>query len=89
MKGLDDKYYQDLIIEALTQHGKLKRADINKLLLNKLPSILNDSQKSNKIDNLLRRLRATGRIIVGPQNSGNLEGNNRDGKFTSNSIRFT
>lgn len=74
MKGLDDKYYQDLIIEALTQHGKLKRADINKLLLNKLPSILNDSQKSNKIDNLLRRLRATGRIIVGPQKFWQLRG---------------
>ena len=67
MKGLDDKYYQDLIIEALTQHGKLKRANIDKLLLNKLPSILNESQKSNKIDNLLRRLRATGRIAVGQQ----------------------
>lgn len=67
MKGLDDKYYQDLIIEALTQHGKLKRADIDKLLLNKLPSILNESQKSNKIDNLLRHLRSTGRIAVGQQ----------------------
>ena len=57
MKGLDDKYYQDLIIEALTQHGKLKRADINKLLLNKLPSILSQEQKLSKIGNMLTKLR--------------------------------
>lgn len=57
MKGLDDKYYQDLIIEALTQHGKLKRADIDKLLLNKLPSILSQEQKLSKIGNLLTKLR--------------------------------
>ncbi len=57
MKGLDDKYYQDLIIEALTQHGKLKRADFNKLLLNKLPSILSQEQKLSKIGNMLTKLR--------------------------------
>lgn len=57
MKGLDDKYYQDLIIEALTQHGKLKRADIDKLLFNKLPSILSHEQKLSKIGNMLTKLR--------------------------------
>ena len=64
LKGLDDKYYQDLIIEALTQHGKLKRANINKLLLNKLPSILAPKQKSNKIDYLLKKLRKAGKIFA-------------------------
>ena len=62
MKGFDDKYYQDLIIKALTQHGKLKRADINKLLLNKLPSILSQPQKLNKIGNILTKLRLNGLI---------------------------
>ena len=67
MKGFDDKYYQDLILEALAQHGKLNRGDINRLLLNKLPSILNEKQKTNKIDNLLRKLRSNGKICVDEQ----------------------
>lgn len=65
MRGLDDKYYQDLILEAIAQHGKLNRSDINRLLLNKLPSILNEKQKANKIDNILRKLRTDGKIHVG------------------------
>ena len=67
MKGFDDKYYQDLILEALAQHGKLNRGVINRLLLNKLPSILNEKQKTNKIDNLLRKLRSNGKICVDEQ----------------------
>ena len=67
MKGFDDKYYQDLILEALAQHSKLNRGDINRLLLNKLPSILNEKQKTNKIDNLLRKLRSNGKICVDEQ----------------------
>lgn len=57
LKGFDDKYYRDLIVEALKQHRSLRRADFNRLLFDKLPSILNDEQKKNKTDNLLRSLR--------------------------------
>lgn len=62
LKGLDDQYYRDFIIKALHQHGSLRRSDFNKLLLTKLPSILNDKQKTNKIDYLLRKLRSEGLI---------------------------
>lgn len=62
MKGFDDKYYRDLIVQALQEHKELKRADFNRLLLSKLPAALNDKQKANKIDYLLKQLRKNGKI---------------------------
>lgn len=62
MSGFDNQWYSDLIIKALKEHGRLKRYDFNKLLVPKLPSILNESQKKNKIDRLIRDLRQKGKI---------------------------
>lgn len=62
MKGFDDKYYRDLIVQALQEHKELKRADFNRLLLSKLPAVLNDKQKANKIEYLLKQLRKNGKI---------------------------
>lgn len=57
MSAFDDQWYTDLIVKALKEHGRLKRSDFNKLLIPKLSIILNESQKRNKIDRLLRKLR--------------------------------
>lgn len=62
MSAFDDQWYSDLIVKALKEHGRLKRVDFNKLLIPKLSVILNDSQKRNKIDRLLRKLRQNGII---------------------------
>jgi ATP-dependent DNA helicase RecG len=62
LKGFDDEYYCDYIIKALTQHGKLRRVDFNKGLMPKLPAVLSDEQKLNKIGNLLTALRKQGKI---------------------------
>lgn len=64
MKGVDDQYYRDLIIKALKEHGSLRRENFNKLLLGKLPKALNEKQKVNKIDRLLRSLRLKGLIFA-------------------------
>ncbi len=64
LRGFDDQYYCDLIVKALTQHGGLRRNDFDKLLLNKLPAVLRDNQKKNKIDFLLKKLRKAGTIWV-------------------------
>ena len=64
MKGFDDQYYRDLIVKALKEHGALRRNAFNKLLINKLPSVLNESQKKTKIYNLLRFLRENEVIFV-------------------------
>lgn len=57
-KGFDDQYYKKLILDYLKTWGKGKRSDFNHLLLDKLPDSLSDSQKKNKIRNLLASLRA-------------------------------
>jgi len=64
---LDKQYYLDLIIKAIEQHGDVSRNDIDKLLWNKLPDILDEKQKKNKITNLIKELRMKGKII----NNGN------------------
>jgi len=64
LKGFDDQYYRDLIVKALKEHHRLRRTDINRLLINKLPAALNDKQKNNKIDYLLKLLRKGGDIYV-------------------------
>lgn len=56
-KGFDDQYYKDLIVEYLKEYRKAKKKDIRELLWNKLPDVLSDRQKENKIRNLLTALK--------------------------------
>lgn len=65
LSGFDDQWYRDLILKALKDHGKLRRADFDKLLIPKLPGILSAAQKKNRIDRLLRELRSKGLIVAG------------------------
>lgn len=65
LKGFDDVYYKDLILRSISDHGKLCRSKIDKLLHGKLPNALNDRQKKNHIDYLLKVLRKAGKIHVG------------------------
>lgn len=65
LSGFDDQWYRDLIIKALKDHSKLRRADFDKLLIPKLPGILSESQKKSKVGNLLTSLRVEGKIYVG------------------------
>ncbi|MGN0088099.1 MAG: hypothetical protein ACI35Y_03605 [Candidatus Limimorpha sp.] len=66
-KGFDDDYYRDLIVKALKQHGSLSRKDVDALLIKKLPDVLYEKQKLNKIGNLLTQLRVAGKICVGEE----------------------
>lgn len=61
-KGFDDSYYCDLIIKALSEHKVLTKQEITKLLIKKLPDILTIKQKHSKIQNLLTKLRKSGKI---------------------------
>lgn len=54
--------YKDLIVEYLKQYKKAKKKDIRELLWDKLPDALCDTQKENKIHNLLASLRKQGTI---------------------------
>lgn len=61
-KGLTDEYYRELILKYLRTHGSTMKIKIESFLLPKLPSIMSDNQKKNKVTNLLTYLRKEGKI---------------------------
>ena len=63
-RGIDDNYCQKIIIDYLKKFGEGKREDFERVLLGKLPDVLDQKQKSNKIKNNLQKLRVNG--IISP-----------------------
>ncbi|MFH0735844.1 MAG: RNA-binding domain-containing protein [bacterium] len=61
-KAFDDEHYKKMIIRYLEKFSFADRKTIEKLLINKLPSILSDKQKQNKITNIIASLRRSGII---------------------------
>ncbi|TNC81834.1 MAG: transcriptional regulator [Oleiphilus sp.] len=61
-RGFDDQHYKQLIVGYLEEFGSARRVDINRLLLDKLPDVLDEKQKDNKIRNLLQALKHEGSI---------------------------
>lgn len=67
-KGFDDQYYKDLVVKYLEQYGKAKKKDIRALLWDKLPEILDDKQKEDKMRNLLSSMKRNGIITTDSPN---------------------
>lgn len=63
-KGFSDKYYKDLILEYLRKYKSAKRAEFEKLLLDKLSDVLDNQQKKDKVKNLLQSLKIEGKIYL-------------------------
>jgi len=63
MRGIDDAYAKKIIIDYLQEFGKGLKSDFEKVLLDKLPDILDNHQKKNKIKNYLQSLKNRGIII--------------------------
>ncbi len=61
-RAFDDQHYKKLIFEYLEVYKEAKRLDINVLILDKLPEVLNEQQKDNKVKNLLQAMRREGLI---------------------------
>ena len=61
-RAFDDRHYKKQILEYLEVYKEAKRLDIDVLILDKLPDILNEKQKSNKVRNLLQAMRREGLI---------------------------
>ena len=61
-RGLDSKFYRDYILTLVQEHQPVSREDIDKLLLDKLPEVLSQEQKLNKIHNLLWNMSKAGLI---------------------------
>lgn len=68
LRGLDEKYYQDLIVQFITKNRGASRRDIEELILSKLPDILTEQQKATKLSNLLTKMRRDLKLIrnIGP-----------------------
>lgn len=62
-KGLADKKCEALLLESLKDHGSLTKKEIVRLLWDVLPDQLEDKQKINKIDYILKRLRTAEKIL--------------------------
>lgn len=61
-RGLDDAYYQKLVIEYLQKYGQATRKELDDLILSKLPEVLDPAQKLNKVRNLLQVMRRDAQI---------------------------
>ena len=57
MRGIDDEYCKKIIIDYMREFSEGKRADFEKILLDKLPDVLDEQQKKDKIKNALQSLR--------------------------------
>ena len=62
MRGIDDDYCKKIIVDYLCEFSSGRNADFEKVLLKKLPDILDDQKKKNKIKNILQALRRSGAI---------------------------
>jgi len=65
-RGFNKKYYLDLIVALVDEHGPVSREKIDELLTTKLPEVLTEKQKKSKVHNLLTELSSNGLI----RNSG-------------------
>jgi len=63
-RGIDDGYCQKIIIDYLKKFKEGKKDDFERILLDKLPDVLDSKQKRNKIKNNLQLLRKQGIIVV-------------------------
>ena len=66
-RGLDKQYYKKLILDLIKEYRSATRKDIDDLLFEKLPNVLNPGQKKIKVNNLLNEMANKERSI---KNSG-------------------
>jgi ATP-dependent DNA helicase RecG len=62
-RGFDKRYYLDLILALVAEHGPVERKDVDEVLVSKLPDRLTLEQKRRKVRNLLQELRREGKIV--------------------------
>lgn len=55
-RGLSDAFYRELVLSLVREHAPVGRAQVDELLLNKLPDVLTERQERTKVSNTLRAL---------------------------------
>ena len=61
-RAFDDDHYQQMILKFLDKYSTATRQELNDLIADKLPAVLNTTQKNNKISNLLGKMKRDGLI---------------------------
>lgn len=74
-RGLKDDYFKKLILEYLDKYKQASKEDIDKLLLDILPGVLDEQQRRNKIRNLVYAMSKKDKTIKN-------QGTNRYPKWT-------
>jgi ATP-dependent DNA helicase RecG len=62
-RGFKDQHYKDMILEYIEKYGAASKEQIDELLLDILPSVLDDNQKENKVRNLIYSLSKREKVI--------------------------
>jgi len=52
-RGFKDQHYKDMILEFIDKYGSASKTDIDKLILDILPKVLDEKKKKNKVRNLV------------------------------------
>jgi len=61
-RGFDDDHYKKMILDFINKFGSASRKEIDELILPKLPDVLDEEKKKNKVNNLISSLRIAARI---------------------------
>lgn len=63
-RGLKDDHFKKLILKYLDKYKQASKEDIDKLLLDILPGVLDEKQKKNKIHNLIYAMSRKDKTII-------------------------
>lgn len=64
LRWIDDEYSKKIIVDYIKEFWRATRKGLEKTLISKLPDVLSEQQKKDKIKNLLQSLKKEGKIIV-------------------------
>ena len=64
LRGFKDEHYKKLILEYLDKYKQASKADIDNLILDILPEILDEEKKQNKVRNLIYAMSKKDKTIV-------------------------
>jgi ATP-dependent DNA helicase RecG len=62
-RGFKDEHYKKMVLDFINKYGKATKEEIDNLLLDILPDILDESQKKNKVRNLMYAMHKRDKII--------------------------
>lgn len=77
IRGFKDEHYKDMILKYIDRYGFASKEDIDQLILDILPQILDEGQKENKVRNLVYAMSKRDKTIVN-------QGTNRNPKWVRN-----